>query len=83
MFGRIPVKLSWEADEELEIVSLSNPLRNISLGREDTDSKFSFGGKLVVMEHTPEGETRNVSLRRKADGEILHVWTIQQIGKGN
>lgn len=75
------MKFTWEADEELEVVSLSTPLRNISLGREENDPKYGYGGKLVVMEQTPEGETRNVSLRRKSDGVVLHNWVFQQIDR--
>ncbi|ODM97764.1 Vascular endothelial growth factor receptor 3 [Orchesella cincta] len=59
VFGQIPYKFSWEADEELEIVPTSTPARNMTFGRGDNDSKYGFGGKLIVLEATPEGGTRN------------------------
>ncbi|CAL8113898.1 unnamed protein product [Orchesella dallaii] len=82
IFGQIPYKFSWEADEELEIIPTSTPARNMTFGRDDNDSKYGFGGKLIVLEATPEGGTRHVSLRRKSDGAILHNWIFHQIGRG-
>jgi len=80
VFGQIPFKFSWEAEEVLEIVPTSTPARNMTFGRDDNDSKYGFGGKLIVLEPTAEGGTRSVSLRRKSDGMILHNWVFHQIG---